>query len=67
MRKHMSPFLCVPTTDDLIYLRELIEDGKLKSVIDRTYPLSETARAFSYLEEEHARGKVVVLMEDPLN
>jgi NADPH:quinone reductase-like Zn-dependent oxidoreductase len=34
----------------------------VKPVIDRTYPMSETREAFQYLVEEHARGKVVVLM-----
>jgi NADPH:quinone reductase-like Zn-dependent oxidoreductase len=50
----------VPNAEDLGYLRDLIEAGKVKPVIDRTYPLSETPEAFRYLEEEHARGKVVI-------
>jgi NADPH:quinone reductase-like Zn-dependent oxidoreductase len=60
MRQHASPFLSVPNAEDLGYLRDLIEAGKVKPVIDRTYPLSETPEAFRYLEEEHARGKVVI-------
>ena len=60
MRQHASPFLSVPNAKDLGYLRDLIEAGKVKPVIDATYPLSETAEAFRYLEEEHARGKVVI-------
>lgn len=40
-------------------LKELIEAGKVTPVIDRTYPLSETAEAVRYLEAGHARGKVV--------
>lgn len=39
---------------------ELIEAGKVTPVIDRTYPLSEAAKAIHYLEEGHARGKVVI-------
>lgn len=45
---------------DLNVLRELIEAGKVTPVIDRTYPLSKTPDAIRYLEQGHARGKVVV-------
>jgi NADPH:quinone reductase-like Zn-dependent oxidoreductase len=45
---------------DMIFLKELYEDGKVKTVIDRRYPLSETGAALKYLEEGHARGKVVI-------
>jgi NADPH:quinone reductase-like Zn-dependent oxidoreductase len=45
---------------DLITLTELIEAGKLAPVIDRTYPLAEAPHAIEYLEQGHARGKVVV-------
>ncbi len=41
-------------------LKEWIETGKVKPVIERTYPLRETPEAFRYLEKEHARGKVVI-------
>lgn len=44
----------------LEYVKELIEAGSLRPVIDRTYPLSETAAGLSYLESMRARGKVVV-------
>src|SRR3989449_1787187 len=43
---------------DLVLLKELVETGKVKPVIDRRYPLSETANAIRYLEEGHAQGKV---------
>jgi NADPH:quinone reductase-like Zn-dependent oxidoreductase len=46
--------------DDLLFLAELIEAGKVTPVIDRTYPLSETAEAIRYLETLRARGKVVI-------
>jgi len=45
---------------DLLTLKDLIEAGKLRPVIDRTYPLSEAAQAIRYLELGHARGKVVI-------
>ena len=48
---------------DLVVLKELVEAGKLVPIIDKTYPFSETPEAFRYLEEEHARGKVVVALE----
>lgn len=53
-------FLAQQRRDDLVALREFLEAGKLTPVIDRTYPLSETAEAMRYLEEGHARGKVVI-------
>ncbi len=46
--------------EDLIFMKELLEAGKVVPVIDRCYPLSETAEAIGYLEEGHARGKVVI-------
>jgi NADPH:quinone reductase-like Zn-dependent oxidoreductase len=49
-----------PTQKDLAFLSELLEAGKLIPVIDRTYPLRETAEAFRYLEEGHPGGKVVL-------
>lgn len=45
---------------DLKFLKALLEAGKVVSVIDKVYPLSEVADAIRYLEEGHARGKVVI-------
>jgi NADPH:quinone reductase-like Zn-dependent oxidoreductase len=45
---------------DLMFIKELLEAGKVVPVIDRTYPLSEVPEAIRYLEEGHARGKVVI-------
>jgi NADPH:quinone reductase-like Zn-dependent oxidoreductase len=56
----MLPFLAHNSREDLMILKELIEAGKVRPVIDRTYPLSETAEAIRYLETGHARAKVVI-------
>jgi NADPH:quinone reductase-like Zn-dependent oxidoreductase len=53
-------FVAKITTEDLVYLGELLEAGKVTSVIDRQYELSEAPEALAYLGEGHARGKVVV-------
>ena len=63
MRQHRSMYLASPNNKDLVLLKELIEAGKVTPVIDRTYPLSETREAFRYLEEGHARGKVIITVE----
>ena len=46
--------------EDLVSVKELLESGKITPVIDRTYPLSEIPEAIRYLEEGHAKGKVVI-------
>ncbi|MCJ7781072.1 MAG: NAD(P)-dependent alcohol dehydrogenase [Acidimicrobiia bacterium] len=56
----MTMFVMKPNQKDLIVLQELLESGKVTPVIDRTYPLSEVPEAFRYLEDGHARGKVVI-------
>lgn len=61
--KQGGPFLATGKKEDLIVLKELLESGKVKPVIDRTYPLGEVPEALRYLEEGHARGKVVITME----
>jgi NADPH:quinone reductase-like Zn-dependent oxidoreductase len=49
--------------DDLDVLRELMQSGKLTPVIDRRYKLSETPAAVSYVEQGHARGKVIITVD----
>ncbi len=67
----MSPFisqkmgmmLAKPSKDDWSILGDLMQSGKVKPVIDRTYKLSEVRQAIAYLEEGHARGKVVITLD----
>ncbi|HJQ15207.1 MAG TPA: NAD(P)-dependent alcohol dehydrogenase [Anaerolineales bacterium] len=49
--------------EDLLAIQELLKTGKVVSVIDRRYPLRETAEALRYLEKGHARGKVIINVE----
>jgi NADPH:quinone reductase-like Zn-dependent oxidoreductase len=58
--KRMRGMLMEVETDDLSILRELIEAGKIKPVIDRTYPFEEIADAHRYVEKGHAKGKVII-------
>ena len=62
VRQQERPFVATANRDDLITLRELIEAGRVTPVIDRTYPLSETAEAFRYLDQGHAQGKVIIVV-----
>ena len=56
----LRPLVSKERREDLQFLGELIEAGKVTPVIDRTYPLSEAPDAIRYLAEGHARGKVVI-------
>jgi NADPH:quinone reductase-like Zn-dependent oxidoreductase len=60
VRQQGGAFVAATDSDSLLALKDLIEAGTLTSVIDRTYPLAETAKAFAYLDEGHARAKVVI-------
>lgn len=60
VRQNLRRYLSVPKHADLRVLKEMVEAGKLTPVIDKTYPLRETAAALGYIEGGHARGKVVI-------
>lgn len=67
----LSPFVSQKVTpcfsrqskEDLVFLKEFIETKKVMPVIDRSYTLREVPEAIRYLEEGHARGKVVITVE----
>jgi len=59
-RQVLAPFLSVNNPEDLAVLKELAEAGKITPVIDRTFPLSETAQALAYVAGGHAQGTVVI-------
>lgn len=64
VRHTLCRFLSTPNHADLVVLTGLIEAGALKPVIDRTFSLQETPSALRYIEAGHARGKVVISIDD---
>ena len=60
LRQRVKFFVAQSTAEDLAYLRDLIGSGKLRPVIDRTYPLSEAREAVRYIGTGQARAKVVI-------
>ena len=59
----MGMFMAELTKSDLTVLGDLMHTGKVTPVIDKTYPLSELPEAIRYLEKGHARGKVVITVD----
>jgi NADPH:quinone reductase-like Zn-dependent oxidoreductase len=64
-RRVVAPFLAKINKADLVVLQKLLEAGTVKSVIDRQYELSDAPEAFRYLGAGHARGKVVITVQQP--
>jgi NADPH:quinone reductase-like Zn-dependent oxidoreductase len=62
--RKMTNLAASPKQDDLVFVKDLIESGKVVPVIDKRYPLSEIADAFRYYGEGHARGKIVITIAD---
>jgi NADPH:quinone reductase-like Zn-dependent oxidoreductase len=60
VRQKLGTLIAIARKDDLQVLREFLEAGTVKPVVDRTFALSEVAEAIRYLREGRARGKVVV-------
>ncbi len=60
LRQRVKFFVAQTNLDDLVYLKDLIESGKLRPVVDRTYPLSEAREAVRYVGTGQARAKVVI-------
>jgi NADPH:quinone reductase-like Zn-dependent oxidoreductase len=60
VRQRLRGFLTKQTNEDLVTLAALVEAGEVTPIIDGTYALSEVPEAISYLEQGHARGKVVI-------
>ena len=64
VRQRLRRYLSRPNSADLNVLKALAEEGKLRPVVDRIYPLTETSAALRYIAAGHARGKVVVTVSE---
>ena len=64
LNKRVRGYMGNVVTEKLDYLRDLIEEGKVKSIVDKVYPLSQIAEAHRHYEEGHPKGKVVISLLD---
>jgi NADPH:quinone reductase-like Zn-dependent oxidoreductase len=62
-RKKFCGFLAKANKKDMVFLKDLLDAGKIIPAIDRRYPLSDTAEAIRYLEQGHAQGKVILTVQ----
>jgi NADPH:quinone reductase-like Zn-dependent oxidoreductase len=60
LKRHLRPLTTQPNQADLQFVAELLEAGKIRPVIDKTFPLSEAPEAIRYLTAGHARGKIII-------
>ena len=63
-RQQGRPYFSSPNQDDLLTLGDMLEAGKIKTIVDRTYSLDETPEAMAYIGQGHAQGKVVIRVGD---
>jgi NADPH:quinone reductase-like Zn-dependent oxidoreductase len=63
VRQSVRTFIASSKQQNLVALKELVEAGKIRPVIDRTYALNETPQAIAYVGQGHARGKVVITVK----
>lgn len=60
LRQQLCPLTAVDRREDLLFLKDLLEAGKVTPVINKTYPLNEAPNALSDADEGHGRGKAVI-------